>query len=281
MLWVRIASALVGLLILFCVLFFGANSLYVAVWIIATIGLYEFYKAIENKGFKPFWLVGILWTFVMFFMMENGFADNFLSEKMKYKVFGLVFFITFVAMLAILVINYKRYSFIDIALSIFGVMYVAYMFTFLPAVRFLPQGQYFVNVVFIGAWVTDTGGYFAGRFLGKRKIVPQISPKKTVAGSIGGIIACVTLTSLYGYILISQGKVTTELYHFIILGLICSVVSQLGDWIASVIKRYTEVKDFGNIMPGHGGVLDRFDSIIFMAPFVYYYIVLFINRITF
>jgi phosphatidate cytidylyltransferase len=263
------------------VLFFGSSCLYVAVGVIALIGLYEFYKAMANKGYKPFCLLGFFWTIFIFLMLENGIVDKIIPLDKKNFIFGFFFFITFSAMLIILVIKYKQYSFVDISITIFGVFYVSYLFSFIPALRFAPNGEYMVYIVFLGAWVTDTGGYFAGRFFGKRKIVPLISPKKTVEGSIGGVIACVVSITTYGYLLIQADKVSTSLFHFVILGLICSVFSQLGDWIASAIKRYTDMKDFGKIMPGHGGVLDRFDSIIFIAPFVYYYIVFFVNKTIF
>ena len=111
--------------------------------------------------------------------------------------------------------------------------------------------------------------YFTGYFLGKHKLCPKISPKKTIEGSIGGIIGSVVLSALFGYFFFER-----ILIHCIIIGIIGGIVSQFGDLTASVFKRKMGIKDYGNLIPGHGGILDRFDSVLFTAPMVYYYIML-------
>ena len=126
--------------------------------------------------------------------------------------------------------------------------------------------------VFIGSWATDTCAYFAGYFFGKHKLAPVISPKKTVEGSIGGILGTLILMLTYSYIGAEVCDVRVNAVNVIILSLICGGVSQLGDLCASVIKREQGIKDYGHIMPGHGGVMDRFDSVLFAAPVVYYFI---------
>ena len=109
--------------------------------------------------------------------------------------------------------------------------------------------------------------------MGKIKLCPRISPKKTVEGALGGIVGSVVFSSISG-IIINKLGMDIRIIHFVITGLLCGIASEVGDLAASYIKRYTGIKDFGNIIPGHGGVLDRFDSILFTAPVIYYYFVL-------
>jgi phosphatidate cytidylyltransferase len=108
------------------------------------------------------------------------------------------------------------------------------------------------------------------------KIVPKISPKKTLEGCIGGVAGCIIAMTLFGYFF--RNELNVPLIHFAVLGLICGIISQLGDWSASAVKRAVGIKDYGNLMPGHGGVLDRVDSILFTAPAVYFYINIFFQQ---
>ena len=123
-------------------------------------------------------------------------------------------------------------------------------------------GKYFYLLVFIGAWITDTFAYFTGRLFGKHKLIEDVSPKKTVEGSIGGIIFCVLSFLLFGFIVEKLGEFNANYIFLAVSGVIVSIVSQIGDLIMSVIKRHYGVKDYGWILPGHGGMLDRFDSIL-------------------
>ena len=137
-------------------------------------------------------------------------------------------------------------------------------------------GVYGMLWIFVCAWLSDTGAYFAGTFFGKHKLIPRVSPKKTVEGAIGGIVACMLSCMLY--LLISSrlgGDMSGITYPFAaVMGAIASAMSQFGDLAASAIKRDFNVKDYGNIFPGHGGFMDRFDSVMFIAPFVYYFIII-------
>jgi len=130
--------------------------------------------------------------------------------------------------------------------------------------------------VFIFSWITDTGAYFTGKFLGKHKLIPNVSPKKTVEGAVGGVVSTVVFTCLYLALLKHVFKIDNiggaDYLGVSILAIIASILSQLGDLAASVIKRDCNVKDFGTILPGHGGIMDRFDSVIFIAPVVFYYL---------
>ena len=148
-----------------------------------------------------------------------------------------------------------------------GMVYVPLMLSFIPLIRELKYGGYLVWYMLAAAWLTDTCAYFVGVGLGKHKF-SEISPKKSIEGCIGGAIGSMAFFGLYTYCLTTKG-IDLNVPFMTVFGFIISFVSQLGDFAASSIKRYCDIKDFGNIMPGHGGVLDRFDSIIMIAPFMY------------
>ena len=131
-------------------------------------------------------------------------------------------------------------------------------------------GVYLYGLIFIGAWMTDTGAYFVGVLFGKHKLIPKVSPKKTIEGAFGGILGCIVGFALYGFILQSVCEVKVNYMAIVILAIVIAIVSQFGDLVASYIKRERDIKDFGFIFPGHGGVLDRFDSIIAVAPTIYF-----------
>ncbi|MBR7095347.1 MAG: phosphatidate cytidylyltransferase [Clostridia bacterium] len=154
-----------------------------------------------------------------------------------------------------------------------GSFYIAVAFSAMVLLRGMAGGAYLFLLPFVGAWVTDTFAYFTGRFLGKHKLAPVISPKKTVEGSVGGIVAAVLVFVLYGLIL-RRGGYVPSYWALALAGLLLSVVSQIGDLALSAVKREYGVKDYGRLFPGHGGVLDRFDSVIATAPLLLFFVML-------
>ena len=141
--------------------------------------------------------------------------------------------------------------------------YVVAAFSSLSVVRLIENvGIYCLGLVLVTAWITDTFAYVVGSLIGKHKLIPEISPKKTVEGSIGGIVFSMIGTMLYGLLISLFTDITPNYIVLAIAGLILSVISQVGDLIASLIKREHNVKDYGSILPGHGGIMDRFDSIL-------------------
>jgi len=146
-------------------------------------------------------------------------------------------------------------------------LYVILCFAALLRLRYIQQGaEYIYLLVFIAAWVTDTFAYFTGFLFGKHKLIPKISPKKTVEGAIGGVVFCIIEFIIYGVIVYKAAGVQMNLVVLAVVGLCMSVVSMIGDLVASSIKRTYGIKDYSNLFPGHGGVLDRFDSIMILAP---------------
>jgi len=138
--------------------------------------------------------------------------------------------------------------------------------------RQLEAGNLYIFLIFIGAFATDTCAYFVGVLFGKHKLCPKISPKKTIEGAIGGEIGTVILMLAFGYVAGNVANVNVNYLSLGILGVLSGLFSQLGDLTASIIKRQYGVKDYGNLLPGHGGIMDRIDSIVLMAPLVYYFV---------
>ena len=137
----------------------------------------------------------------------------------------------------------------------------------------MDEGLKYIWIILIGSFITDIFAYFVGVAIGKNKIIPHISPKKTVEGSVGGAIGCMVFMVLYGAIIVNrEGANLIPVYHFAILGLLCGVLAQIGDWAASSIKRYTGIKDFGNLIPGHGGIMDRWTA-FFCGTLVYFILI--------
>jgi phosphatidate cytidylyltransferase len=179
--------------------------------------------------------------------------------------------ITLVLMLFMLtvVLRYPLYSPIDGAAGLLGTLYLG-LFTYFYLLRTLPEGWIWLLFMLVGTWASDTTAYFVGKRFGRRKLAPSLSPGKTVAGGIGGIAGSLLVAVLF-YVSYPFLPVT----HLLIMGLLLGVMAQFGDLWESVIKRASNIKDTGKIIPGHGGMLDRFDSMFFTAPLVYYYLAFF------
>lgn len=236
------------------------------VMILALCGIYEFNNASKSSKLNPVPYIGYLMTIIYFVTL----AEKFNFEVFSYIIVGFVF-----VSLIIPIINTK-YNFIDIAVTILPFLYVTVFFSLLVLIERKVNGNYLIWIVFISSWVCDTFAYYTGRFLGKHKISPKVSPNKTLEGSIGGLIGSVIGCTIYGYV-ISKFGVEISLYNYVIIGILGGVFGQIGDLVASSIKRHAEIKDYSNLIPGHGGILDRFDSILFVSVVVYYYITIFMG----
>ncbi len=172
-------------------------------------------------------------------------------------------------MFSLPVFTNNEITFDDISKCALMTAYISIGFGSVVLLRDIEHGEYLFFLTFLGACITDIFAYFTGMLIGKHKLSPVISPKKTVEGAVGGVIACILSFVLYAYLLNTCLSVNINTVAFVILGLFTSIVSQLGDLSASAIKRKYEIKDYGFIFPGHGGVLDRFDSIIAVAPVLF------------
>lgn len=235
------------------------------VGIISLIGIFEFYKVtslLENKSLST--VVGFAFAFVVFVMAV-------LCKDVLYKYFMLIFAAYIFILMAVLVLCYKKCSFRDAALSFMGTSYISIFFLHIIFIRQSHMGYLNIWLIFISAWSTDTFAYFAGRAFGKHKLCPVISPKKTVEGALGGVLGCVLAICAYACLSAKYADVNVNYMYASVFAVVVSVFSQIGDLAASRIKREYNVKDYGNLIPGHGGILDRFDSALLISPLVYYF----------
>jgi phosphatidate cytidylyltransferase len=278
----RVISAIIGLALLIGVVLLGREAFGLAVFIIALAGMNEYYDSVSNAGYRPIRILGYITCLPIAFIGIYGNLDalqGYIELFKSINYFSFALYAIVVALFSSAVFFHDRYNPVDIALTVLGMIYVSFLFSFIVLTRNLVNGGYYIWLIFIGAWATDTAAYFTGRFFGKIKMLPAVSPNKTLEGSIGGVVGSLLATVLYGLILNNAGYIgVIPIYHFMIIGILSGIISQLGDWTASAIKRYTKIKDYGKLFPGHGGVLDRFDSIIFIAPLIYFYISFFILK---
>lgn len=277
----RIISAVVAIGLLAAIVYLGSTAIGIAVFALSVVGVHEFYKALSKGGFNPLFPIGYIACLPLLFLAFTGMmpgsagneAAGVYSGRVALIAIASCVFVLVVILFCVLIFSDGKYSVSDIAVTLTGIIYVVFLFSFVTLTRNLGNGNLYIWLIFIGAWVTDTFAYFTGVSVGKTKILPKVSPKKSLEGSIGGVIGCVAGMMLFGFLF--KGVLNVQIYHYAILGVICGIVSQIGDWAASAVKRSVNIKDYGNIMPGHGGVLDRLDSILFVAPAVYFYISLF------
>lgn len=254
----RIVSGIIGAIVLFVVLFSGEIIFNIAVGIISLIAIYELLKACGIQDKKPLFIAGLIADLAITLTMVLGFNPLY-----TICIFIGVLFI-------LLMTNREKNMYEDICKTLFSTMYVSLFMGHLILIRALDKGVYLVWIVILCAFLTDIFAYFGGSLFGKTKLCPKLSPKKTVEGAISGVAGSLLGMLVYGYILKSAFGFSLDFIELAVVAVITSVVSQLGDLSASSIKRQYGIKDYGNIMPGHGGAMDRFDSIMFAAPFVYF-----------
>ena len=157
----------------------------------------------------------------------------------------------------------------DIMITFFGMIYVVLFLSFIPLLHGIENGKYLIWFILFAAWGTDTCAYFVGCKFGKHKF-SKISPKKSIEGCIGGTVGSIIIALIYAFCINKYAGLEISYIYIALIGCVLSILSQIGDLSASSIKRTVGIKDFGNLIPGHGGMLDRIDSIIFIAPFAYF-----------
>ena len=176
------------------------------------------------------------------------------------------------------VITFPKYKAEKVVAAFFAFMYAPVMLSFVYLTRMCPQGIYMVWMILISSWGCDTCAYAVGKLIGKHKIFPVLSPKKSLEGCIGGVLGTALLGGLYGHFFV--GNVFPEQNVGVTIAFICAVgavMSMVGDLAASAIKRNNDIKDYGRLIPGHGGIMDRFDSMIVTAPMIYFLTVLMLH----
>lgn len=282
----RIITALVAIAVLITVICFKSILLRPGIIIIAFCGLYEFLKAFKNK-YKIMWITTMIYTALNFaFLIFNDY-NNF-SDEINLSTLMIIFILFVLTTLIVSIFKNEVYGIKSVIISVFGYIYVTILFSFLYLLGtydVINNSLFYILLLFAITWGADTGGYIIGCAIGKHKLCEKLSPKKTYEGAVGGLI----FSTLFGLILVYVYNFNLNMIgenefwsmsepinvlKMSILFLVLSVFAQIGDFVASSFKRYVGVKDYSNIMPGHGGIIDRFDSVLFCAPLLYFFILL-------
>jgi phosphatidate cytidylyltransferase len=258
---VRILSSLIGLPILAAFVALGGLPLQMMLAALAVVGMFEVYSALSSRRTLAHWFIAA------------GAVAYFLCLAEPARALPLVLAGCVLALAGCLVAFHATTTPQDCATAIFGFFYVAFPLSFICFTRSRPWGEAYVWLIFISAWGSDTFAFFTGRALGRHKLTPILSPNKTVEGAVGGLAGAALAGFLYAWLrfglLAGGGFPAGPAALCTAVAAVGAVFSQVGDLAASAIKRHTGIKDFGKIIPGHGGLLDRFDSVLLTGPGVY------------
>lgn len=260
MLHLRILSAIVGIPVILLAAWYGGLALWLFTVVIYVAAALEITVMLRGLGLNPArWIIilgGLIWLTAAYL-----YSDNHLAPAMVLLIIGNLLTMVFL---------YPRVTPLDVFGNFTATIYVGNL-VFFYLIRDLPEGWFWIIILLSATWASDTFAYFTGRFLGKHKMAPLLSPKKTMEGAVGGVLGSVLLCYVFALWLPKF-----EVLPLLIIGFVIGMASLLGDLVESATKRQAGVKDSGQIIPGHGGVLDRFDSLLFTAPLVYYAVKLFI-----
>lgn len=278
----RILSGLLLLIIVVPVFILWHTAVYEIFF--AVLAVLAVYEILHCTGFSKnlFFLIpcGVIAAFLPFLASDESLLSRIISESNGARFTGRYFYIMVILlfyMMTVSMFSKGKYSLKDTAVSFMMVFYVLFGLSALVAIRDYksPDGNYLgiylVILVFVASWLTDTGAYFVGVLFGKHKLIPDISPKKTVEGAIGGIAVAIGACILYSFIIskVAHSGHNPNFGFVAIAAFAMSVISQIGDLLASNVKRTYDVKDFGHILPGHGGVVDRMDSVVAASTILY------------
>ena len=252
----RLISGIVLVIIALATIISGSWILFFTLLAVSLIGMRELYKVmkVSDEHVTVLELVGYLGAVLYYIAMKADFGN--------YGTMAII--ISMILILFVYVFGYPQYHAEQVMAAFFGVIYVAVMLSFIYLTRSLPDGKFLVWLIFLCSWGCDTCAYCVGMLIGKHKMAPVLSPKKSIEGAVGGVAGAALLGVIYAAA--TQGKMAEY-------ALICAVgalISMVGDLAASAIKRNQNIKDYGKLIPGHGGILDRFDSVIITAPVIYY-----------
>ena len=258
----RLISGIVLVAAALATIIAGGPVLVFTLLAVSLIGLFEFYRVmkIEEGSIGLLTLTGYLGTiayYVLIWLAGQGFALAALL-------------ITLILCMCFYVFSWPVYNSTKVAACIFGMVYVSIMLSHIYLTRVLPDGQFTVWLIFICSWGCDTFAYCTGMLFGKHKMSPKLSPKKSVEGAVGGVAGAVLLGALYALIVgrfMAHGS--APIWEYALISGVGALISMVGDLAASAIKRDHNIKDYGKLIPGHGGILDRFDSVIFTAPVIW------------
>ena len=240
----------------------GGYVLFVTLLCVSLLGIQELYKAMEvhKDGIGLLEMAGYL-----------GAVLYYASLLLDFERYGMMaVLLGLVLLMFVYVFTYPKYEADQVMSAFFGIVYVAVMLSFIFLTRNLEGGKFIVWLIFLCSWGCDTCAYCVGMLIGKHKMAPKLSPKKSIEGGIGGLAGAALLGALYALAINKWGGASAGVGEYALICFVGGIISMIGDLAASAIKRNHEIKDYGKLIPGHGGILDRFDSVIFTAPVIYY-----------
>ena len=262
----RLLSGILLVIIALATIISGDYVLFFTLLAVSLIGMRELYRAMKVQDEKINLLAAAGYLGAVLYYLAV------LLDFERYGVLAIIFGL--VLLMFVYVFTYPTYEAGQVMPALFGIVYVAVMLSFIYLTRELPGGKFHVWLIFLCSWGCDTCAYCVGMLIGKHKMAPKLSPKKSVEGGIGGIAGAALIAVLYALAINHWGNAGVSVASFAMIGAAGGAISQIGDLAASAIKRNHDIKDYGKLIPGHGGILDRFDSIIFTAPIIFYLSVL-------
>lgn len=272
----RIITAVIGMIVFAIVLFCYETVFFdVAIGVVSILAVYEFLLATKCTKSKPISVMALFLT-ALPFLNPKWFGDG-LSLTLFYYIYAAIMILLLIISAIISFSKSSKVTIGKVLLAFTAAVVMPYLFYILIFIRNqygLYEGLYYTLLIFSCSWGADSGAYFIGKFFGKHKLAPKISPNKTIEGVYGGVassVLFVAVITLIYYLVMQAVAQPVEINYLMLLfiAIVGSLVGVVGDLSASMIKRQCQVKDFGTIMPGHGGVLDRFDSVLLVAPFIY------------
>lgn len=255
----RLLSGIVLMALALIFLIAGGNLLLLGTAFLSFRGMME-YMRMANVHKTPLAVLGYGAIAALYVLLFTGNMDKLVTVIVAYLM----------AIMVVYVVSFPKFRVEQIFYPWFAFFYAGLLISYIYQVRVLPGGAFSVWLIFIAAWGSDTCAYCVGMLFGKHKAFPVLSPKKSWEGCIGGVVGAALIGVVYCLITNNLFHQNFSIMQFSIVCACGSVISQIGDLAASAMKRNKEIKDYGRLIPGHGGVLDRFDSIIFVAPIVYY-----------
>lgn len=263
----RVVIGLVFTLLLVGLVFLGRWFYLPVIAIFTGLGVHEMLGAIKTKGYKPMLAIGYIGAAGLFILTA--------FDKLQYYVYAVL--LVFLIALAIQVFI-EKYNPADAFISAGSAFYPVLPILLLIPIRFGVGNLngYLLALLLLANCITDVCAYFGGTLLGKHKLAPKLSPRKTIEGTVSGIIGGMLFVIAAMFVIRTWNPDLMPWYHYLVIGILGSSLSVVGDLIASSIKRYCGIKDFGSIMPGHGGILDRVDSLLLSAPVIYIYALIFL-----
>lgn len=260
----RLMSGIVLMILAVLLLVLGGPVMFAAILLISLIGMSELYRILDfEKSILAIVSYAGAGLFYMMLYLDNS----------EYLLMMLIF--AMMAILAVYVFTYPRYRAGQVVMAFFGIVYVAVMLSYMYRIRCLENGKFLVWLVFISSWGCDTCAYCAGVLLGRHKMAPILSPKKSIEGAVGGVLGAAAIGAIFALVFRAHLTVfSNPVVMLAVIGGVGGLISMVGDLAASAIKRNYEIKDYGTLIPGHGGILDRFDSVIITGPLVFYLILL-------